>query len=233
MDAASLRYGDISRLTMYLQEGQTQWHANDEQGRTISLPLAVKLHDFHIEEYEPTIAITDKKSLKIIGKPTFIGDSLQVKKQKIRILTYWPAAFFYGDEYRPNNQPGACHAAYVMFADSLQGWFASGSYMQQCRMLIVDNNTAIVMLKPTPKKYSSHITVYTREKDVVETTLEVNKPFGIRGWKLYQSGYDESKGVWSSLSIISIVNDPWLPVVYVDAFMLIAGAVCMFWTGKK
>jgi len=54
----------------------------------------------------------------------------------------------------------------------------------------------------------------------------------IKGWKIYQVSYDQSKGKWSSLSILEAVNDPWLPAVYTGFFMMMAGAVLLFWLGK-
>ncbi|KPL25985.1 MAG: hypothetical protein AMS23_03830, partial [Bacteroides sp. SM1_62] len=61
---------------------------------------------------------------------------------------------------------------------------------------------------------------------------EVNKPFKYRGWKLYQLSYDERMGKWSRVSVIEAVRDPWLPVVYTGIFLLLAGALYLFWIGQ-
>ena len=55
----------------------------------------------------------------------------------------------------------------------------------------------------------------------------------MQGWKLYQAGYDESAGRWSTLSLVEAVRDPWLPSVYVGFFMIMAGNVLFFWKGVK
>jgi len=61
----------------------------------------------------------------------------------------------------------------------------------------------------------------------------VNNPYKFKGWTIYQSGYDEQMGKWSEISIIRLVRDPWLPVVYTGIFMLLAGALLMLWTGRS
>jgi cytochrome c biogenesis protein ResB len=64
------------------------------------------------------------------------------------------------------------------------------------------------------------------------TTIEVNRPFHIAGWTIYQLGYDTEMGRWSNLSVLELVRDPWLPVVYLGIFLMIAGAGFLFITGK-
>ena len=50
----------------------------------------------------------------------------------------------------------------------------------------------------------------------------------VEGWKSYQVRYDESKGKWSTASVFWLVRNPWIVVVYIGIWMMIAGAVCMF-----
>ena len=46
-------------------------------------------------------------------------------------------------------------------------------------------------------------------------------------------GYDTQMGPMSQTSILELVSDPWLPLVYTGIYMMLAGAVCMFLKGKK
>ncbi len=55
----------------------------------------------------------------------------------------------------------------------------------------------------------------------------------IDGLKIYQTGYDESKGKWSKINIIELVKDPWLPVVYIGIFMILAGSLYLAWMGRS
>ena len=65
------------------------------------------------------------------------------------------------------------------------------------------------------------------------TTVDVNKPVEVEGWKIYQYGYDTQMGAMSDTSILELVSDPWLPYVYVGIYMMLLGAVCMFVLGGK
>ena len=97
--------------------------------------------------------------------------------------------------------------------------------------MAIDQHQFLVMTNPEPEKYSSDIVIEDGEQEI-PITLEVNKPFKYMGWKLYQLSYDERMGKWSMVSVIEAVRDPWLPVVYTGIFLLLAGALYLFWIGQ-
>lgn len=84
----------------------------------------------------------------------------------------------------------------------------------------------------SPKRFASDILIQTKSDKTVETIVDVNKPAEIEGWKIYQFGYDTQMGAQSQVSILELVSDPWLPLVYAGIYMMLAGAVCMFVTGR-
>ena len=83
----------------------------------------------------------------------------------------------------------------------------------------------------SPKRFASEIQILTKTGKNIETTVDVNKPYEVDGWKIYQYGYDTQKGAQSQISILELVSDPWLPLVYAGIYMMLAGAVCMFFFG--
>ena len=85
----------------------------------------------------------------------------------------------------------------------------------------------------SPKRFASEIQILTKSGQNLQTTVEVNKPVEVEGWKIYQYGYDTSMGAMSQTSILELVSDPWLPLVYTGIYMMLAGAVCMFVVGGK
>ena len=85
----------------------------------------------------------------------------------------------------------------------------------------------------SPRRFASDIQILTKTGKKIQTTVEVNKPVEVDGWKIYQYGYDTQMGSMSQYSILELVSDPWLPLVYTDIYMMLAGAVCMFLKGKK
>ncbi len=85
----------------------------------------------------------------------------------------------------------------------------------------------------SPKRFASDIQINTKTGKNIRTTVEVNKPGEVDGWKIYQYGYDTQMGAMSQISILELVSDPWLPFVYTGIYMMLAGAVCLFVFGKK
>ena len=84
-----------------------------------------------------------------------------------------------------------------------------------------------------PKRFASDVVVKGKSGKDITAVIEVNKPLKVDGWKMYQYGYDEEAGTESQVSILEIVKDPWLPLVYVGIFMMLAGALLMLVTGFK
>jgi len=85
----------------------------------------------------------------------------------------------------------------------------------------------------SPKRFASDIQIQTKTGKNIRTTVEVNKPVEVEGWKIYQYGYDTQMGAMSQTSILELVSDPWLPWVYTGIYMMLGGAVCMFVFGNK
>ena len=78
-----------------------------------------------------------------------------------------------------------------------------------------------------PKRFASEIQILTKTGKNIETTVDVNKPYEVDGWKIYQYGYDTQMGAQSQISILELVRDPWLPLVYAGIYMMLAGAVLL------
>jgi hypothetical protein len=108
-----------------------------------------------------------------------------------------------------------------------QGWVTCGSYLFPYQGLALNDGLTIAMPTREPERYASIVDLYTKSGKNIRTTIEVNKPFTVEGWKVYQLSYNEQMGKWSTLSIFECVRDPWLPVVYVGIFLLLAGAILM------
>ena len=85
----------------------------------------------------------------------------------------------------------------------------------------------------SPRRFASDIQILTKTGKNIQTTVEVNKPVEVDGWKIYQYGYDTQMGAMSEYSILELVSDPWLPLVYTGIYMMLAGAVCMFILGGR
>lgn len=85
----------------------------------------------------------------------------------------------------------------------------------------------------SPKRFASEIQIMTQSGKNIETTVDVNKPVEVEGWKIYQFDYDTQMGTMNQVSILELVSDPWLPLVYTGIYMMLGGAVCMFVLGGR
>lgn len=242
--AGYLGAGDLMRLNLTVMEE----HAGVNQAldqRTQDaylLPFSVKLLDFNIENYNPKLALLDGRTGTVVAEEgktmPFIEKGLKtaVGDWEVEVLEYEPETFLVEGQYLPGDSLGNAPAAYVKAVNpgsgqEVEGWISSGSFRVMHTHMPLDNHYFLAMTIPEPEKYSSDIVIEEGEEQL-PLTLEVNKPYKYRGWKLYQLSYDERMGKWSMVSVIEAVRDPWLPVVYFGIFMLLAGAMYLFWIGR-
>lgn len=245
--AGVLGSADLERLRMQVHLEQTEWRATTDAGQLVELPIAIELKSFFIDEFPPKLLMIDNNEGKVQpeGNPENIfveNDSIQGKllEWEIEVKKYLPmaAGVFSKDtaNYVRFETHGATTAVYIKATkDNLhkEGWVSSGNYMFPHKSLTVDSLYSIVMPEREPRKYTSDVVIYTQSGLQETATIEVNKPYEIDGWKIYQLSYDETMGRWSNTSIFELVKDPWLPYVYLGIFMMLLGALGMFILAKR
>ena len=81
----------------------------------------------------------------------------------------------------------------------------------------------------SPKRFASDIIITPNSTltSKTEATVEVNKPVEYDGWTIYQYGYDTQMGAMSQTSILELISNPWLPLVYTGIYLMLAGALLM------
>lgn len=242
--AAGLGASDIQKRYMTVEEGQTVWYAKDENGKTVELPLAIKLHDFILEEYQPKVILVteaDGYLAEVAGNPAMPDDSLpsriQIGDFQIDVLEFVAEGFYTDSALYPLKRIGSAPYFRVEVRKSEAStvrtdWISTGSRLLPQRWLRLDGGYALAMMPAEPLRYLSRITLYREGFDPIDAEIEVNKPLHIDGWKIYQMSYDEEMGKYSTWSVFELVKDPWLKVVYIGFFLMIAGAVLLFWQGK-
>ncbi len=246
---ATLGNADMQRLKMITQLGKTEWRAIDEGGKLTELPLAVELKEFTIHEYPPKLMLIDNETGQALPKdmPEHLLLEEKVEWGKlldwdISIFQTIPMAASVATEdtlkFTEFHSMGAAYAVYLKAVNtasgqSKEGWVSCGSFMFPYKALRLSEQTSLVMPEREPQRFVSAVTVYTQAGDVVEDTIEVNRPLKISGWNIYQLSYDETKGRWSDVSVFELVRDPWLPAVYAGIIMMVLGAVCLFVNAPK
>ena len=138
--------------------------------------------------------------------------------------------------YIKSSMPGsACAISITAIKGGVtkKGWVTCGSYQFPQETLKLEEGKTLVMASREPKRYASNVNIYTQDGKNELTDIEVNKPYSINGWKIYQLSYNEQMGKWSNISVFELVRDPWLYAVYLGIYLLIIGAVGMFLTASK
>ncbi|MBT3303207.1 MAG: hypothetical protein HOD63_08750 [Bacteroidetes bacterium] len=239
--SASLGSGDMYKLQLRINEGNTMQEASDGK-YTYRIPFKVKLVDFHIKEYPPEIGLLDiGAGMLEIEK----GDKLLLVEDQEKEFGNWKANITkylgyskqMGDSFVVDSSFGSFASVYIealnlKTKEKKQGWVTYGNFMARPKYLYLDADYALAMVQPKPEKYSSDLTIYTDDNEFEDHKLEVNKPIRVNGWVLYQTGYDDRFGKWSDVSIIELVRDPWIKVVYIGIFMVLFGALYLLWVGS-
>lgn len=255
MTAATLGNADMQRLKMTVIPDSPEWRAVDDNGMAHELPVAIQLERFTIDEYPPKLVLVDNESGNPVSEKqaepllidgTFtegrLGDWLIQLRQRLDYAV--PVMKEDTTYYEGWMQKGAVSA--VLVTATLQsaannqqkplqvtGWVSCGSYMFPYQLLKLDAKTSIAMPQREPQRYISRVEILTKTNKNIKTDILVNKPFSIDGWKIYQLNYDTTKGRWSEYSVLELVSDPWLPVVYAGIAMMLLGALCMFFMSSR
>ena len=236
--------GDLQRLNIYVNENQTVWYAFNQKEQPYKLPFTIKLLDFDIEEFPPKLAYIENQSMNF---PKDVVDNMILLKKGLKTqIADWDitvedlipsASKDSSGNFFPSKDTLSYPAARIRAVSKngdlvREGWITPGNIKTRPSFLPLDNKFSLAMARPEAKEYSSKIVIdHNGKRDT--TVLEVNKPVKVAGWNLYQLSYDERMGKWSKLSILEAIRDPWLPIIYVGIFMVIAGAIYLFTIGKK
>lgn len=247
--AAALGHADMRRLRMTAFLGRAEWRAQDEATRQmVELPWAIELKAFVMDEYPPALMLADNMTGKALPEKAPVRLSLEEGVDK-GVLLDWDvmivcsipeAACVVAEDtlmFTESRSEGAVYAVYLKVTNRKtgrrkEGWVSCGSFMFPCRTLKLDEQVSLVMPEREPQRFASEVVWHTESGLRQEGTVEVNKPFELDGWKMYQSGYDETRGRWSEVSVFELVRDPWLPYVYIGMGLMISGAVCLLVTAQ-
>lgn len=241
--STALGSSDMQRLSMNCYEKQTESRGIDASGKMVEVPFTIELIKFNIDEFRPKVTVIDNQSGQIIegkGKsPLEMLDrnAFDLINYHIEVEQFLETSVKAGDGYVATNEPGSATSAKVKVTDTkskseVTGWICSGSFALQPEQLKLSGHYSLVMLPAEPRKFSSELNIRAKGGKSTTTTIEVNRPFKTDGWTIYQLGYDKVMGRWSKLSVLELVRDPWLPVVYFGIFLMMGGAAFLFITGK-
>lgn len=73
----------------------------------------------------------------------------------------------------------------------------------------------------SPRQFTSYLLIDGERKEA-----SVNNPLTYKGYTLFQNGYDPVSGTYS---VLQLVRDPWLPLVYLGMLLLACGSILLLY----
>ncbi len=231
----------LERKTMTLFEGQPSQLAEDAQHRQTKMPFTLTLREFRMDTFPPTLAIARRDASAPDGAHVVNGSSFlkagaleRIDGYKVEVLEFLPKAASVGSRWISvpwkTASPAARVRATAPDGERFEGWVSCGGVESSGAALELGPDVALAMPRPRPRKFQSSVDVDhggTRRSVVVE----VNGKATVGGYDLYQLDYDVAMGAASPYSVIEVVRDRGLPVVYLGMAMMLAGATLHLWHG--
>ena len=217
---------------MLIYEGRSDNHVSlDGTREQKELPFSLKLKDFRIEYYQPVylqILTQEGRHWKIpveTGKEFSLGDeagTIKIGKAfenfKIGMEDGKSAPF---DDPSPGlnpaievqiTQPGGQATTQYVFERFPGHSHDQGKFSFSYHRVISD--------------YISKLQIVEGDKVVAEKDIEVNHPLRFGGYHFYQSSYDDKAGQYT---VLQVVSDTGLYVVYAGYWMLCLGVIWHLW----
>lgn len=232
----------MQRYRMVLEEGRIEWRGADyDRGmQLVELPIALKLKEFHMDEYPPQLILLDGKSGQAVkpskGSAALTIDTVpqqgSLSDWQIKVEEYLPlgAPVITEEElvYKPFASSGGTPAVRLQASrgqEHYSGWVSCGSYLIPYRALALPDSLSIVMPYPEPKQYYSQVEYILKSGGMGEATISVNDPLKTKGWYVYQLNYDQERGRWATTTELELVYDPFIRPVLISIYILLLGAL--------
>lgn len=233
LTAGILGNSDRIEATLKVNRNDIVWYGTTSNGNIIELPIAIELEKFTAEFYQPRIVLAGEKIItadsdyNLTAKPEIEIDNLIV-----RVKRYLPKAYATDSLFiDARGIPFAGPAVEVGITDTKKqtvatGWISNATRITAERIIRIPDGRALRLLSPEPKYFGSTVKVYAKASNSVQQGIvEVNHPISADGWWIYQYSYDNLAGSDSPYSTFKAIYDPWLPLVYLGFFMILAGSI--------
>ena len=238
--AGTFGSGDTVRCMVTTRVGTPVSIGRDDAGHEVRLPFALTLDDFSIEEYPPKLYLLDTRresssreflSVEADGAEAIIGDWRIRAEHSLDMAGRLPEE----SNWRAMKHVGAAPAVYAsaentVTGERFSGWVSCGSHIFEPSYLMLDDGMAVAMPRREAKRYLSRVNIMVEGGIRRDVEIEVNHPARVGSWRVYQVGYDTSKGRWSDTSVLECIRDPWYGAAHLALWMLLAAGVVMFVT---
>lgn len=240
--AAVFGSGDKTRLRVNTVLGYPTQTGITTDGKQASLPFTLVLKEFTLDEYPPKIHLYNKKG---IWSEEFVmieqeGSEGQLGKWQVKCMEYleYAGRMSADSAFVAMNHVGATTAVHIKAIhldthQTAEGWISCGSHIFIGSTLALPDGTELVMPRREVKKYLSKVEIMIQD-EIRLFEISVNHPASVGPWKIYQSGYDSTRGRWSTTSTLECVKDGWYTAIHIAMWMILGTGMMMFiWGWNK
>ena len=232
--------GDKVRVRVVTTVGRPVQGGMTRDDKPLALPFSLMLKEFSMDEYPPRLYLVEEGSLSKdfveVGSSDvegMLGDwqirCVQVLDRAGRMSA---DSAFVSMNHVGDTSATLVRATHITEGKVVEGWVSCGSHIFAGSSLQLPDGRVVVMPRREPKKYLSRVEV-ADEDGVRNLEISVNHPATVGAWKIYQVGYDNDRGRWSTTSVLECVKDGWYAVIHVALWSVLVAGVCMFILGWK
>jgi len=195
------------------------------------LPFSVRLREFRMEYYEPGSLIIRSRSGQMWDLPAKAGARLSLGDALGRISVQ---KVFENFKLRkedgktvPYDAPGGSNPALQVLIERPDGTATAGYVFEQFSPIFTEPVDLDLSYRRVVRDYISDLEIVQNGQVAAAKEIEVNHPLHYGGYHLYQHSYGEDE--LGEYTVLLVVSDSGLNLVYGGYTMLIAGVVWHFW----
>jgi hypothetical protein len=221
------------RMVIYEGEQENRVVLNDAN-QVAELPFYVRLGDFRTEYYQPDYLLIQTRQGKLrkipvqIGKEIPLGEDLDTVKivrgfESFKIRVENGKSVPYDDANSPPNP------ALQVEIKSPDGQAVTRYVFERFPSHVHREDNLYLRYQRIISDYISDLQIIKNSEVVAKKSIEVNHPLHFGGYHFYQHSYDADAGQYT---VLMVVSDTGLNLVYAGYAMLCAGAFWHFWLRK-
>ena len=203
----------------------------EKTGRTRELPFSIRLKDFRIEYYEPKYLQIQTRKGNQWKIPVEFNTEFDLGSQfgKVKILRKFENFIITFDGntriVTDSNEPGYNPALEVQI-EYPDGAIITRYVFERSTGHTHPQDKFSLSYRGVVRDYISNLIVIENGKTATEKNVEVNHPLHFGGYYFYQHSYDTQAAQYS---VLMVVSDTGLAIVYAGYLMLCAGVFWQFW----
>jgi len=220
---------------MVIYEGDTDNHVlQDIDQQVRELPFSIELKDFRMNYYKPGVLFIQTEDAQYWKMRAEVGNELSLGEDlgTIKVTAVFENCKISIDSGQTKAFEGSgsgSNPAVEVISRNPDGTESKKYVFERFGDSIHSEDKLKLSYTRMVSDYISDLRVVVDGQTAAEKSIEVNHPLKFGGYHFYQHSYDEQAGQYT---VLNVVSDTGLNMVYAGYIMLSAGIVWRFWLRK-